>query len=187
MKYLNQLVDVIRIDHFNGFAKYWEIPAKDNTGLRGKWQNSLGELLIKTLYDNNKNINLIAEDLGEAAKDAAIIMEKYNIPGMQVLQFSFDDDSTSPGGCPPPADEAGIAETSPGVRPEDLDEFGRNASQREWAKHYAPVIEVDEDGDVVPDGEWSSSAHDDGDIGNLGDFDCDLEDDDAAKAAREWL
>ena len=94
MKYLNQLVDVIRIDHFNGFAKYWEIPAKDNTGLRGKWQNSLGELLLKTLYDDNKNINLIAEDLGEAAKDAAIIMDKYNIPGMQVLQFSFDDDST---------------------------------------------------------------------------------------------
>ena len=93
MRYLNQLVDVIRIDHFNGFAKYWEIPAEDTTGLRGKWKSSLGELLLKALYDNIKNINLIAEDLGEAAKDAAAIMEKYNIPGMQVLQFLLEDES----------------------------------------------------------------------------------------------
>ncbi len=93
IKYLNQLVDIIRIDHFNGFAKYWEIPADDENGLRGQWQVAPGESLLKTLYESIENIVLIAEDLGEAAKDAAIIRGKYNIPGMQILQFSFDDDS----------------------------------------------------------------------------------------------
>ena len=92
MKYLMNYVDIIRVDHFNGFAKYWEIPAEDANGLQGQWKEALGESLLQVLYDSIKNIRLIAEDLGEAAKDAGIIRRKYNIPGMQVLQFSFDED-----------------------------------------------------------------------------------------------
>ena len=93
IKYLMNYVDIIRIDHFNGFAKYWEIPAEDENGLRGQWKIAPGESLLKTLYESIENIVLIAEDLGEAAIDAAIIRKKYQIPGMQVLQFSFDEDN----------------------------------------------------------------------------------------------
>ena len=56
--------------------------------------------------------------------------------------FPSIDGLTSPGGCPPPADEAGIAET--GLRQaqlerERLDSFGRDVNQREWTRLYIPV------------------------------------------------
>ena len=74
--------------------------------------------------------------------------------------FPSIDGSTSPGGCPPPADEAGIAET--GVRQaqfkrQRLDSFGRDVNQREWTRLYIPVDEYDSDGDLMPDGEFSES------------------------------
>ena len=78
--------------------------------------------------------------------------------------FPSIDGLTSPGGCPPPADEAGIAET--GLRQaqlerERLDSFGRDANQREWTRHYQPVDEYDSDGDLMPDGVFSESSEED--------------------------
>ena len=37
-----------------------------------------------------EKVNLIAEDLGEASKDALVIREKYNIPGMSILQYMLN-------------------------------------------------------------------------------------------------
>ena len=89
--HLMKFVDIIRIDHFNGFAKYWEVPAKAQDASGGKWVESRGEELLETIYKTDSQIALIAEDLGEAAADAAVIREKFDIPGMNVLQFSFAD------------------------------------------------------------------------------------------------
>ena len=85
MKY----VDIIRIDHFNGLAKYWEIPIKDVDATQGQWVEAKGSELLENVFKNNGNVNLIAEDLGEAAADAAILRNKHDIPGMSILQFSF--------------------------------------------------------------------------------------------------
>ena len=90
---LLELVDIIRIDHFNGFAKYWEVPALDKDGLRGKWVNGKGDELLHTAFKNQENLSFIAEDLGEAAPDALILCKKYKIPGMHILQFSFHDEN----------------------------------------------------------------------------------------------
>ncbi len=48
--FLFKKVDIIRIDHFNGFAKYWEIPADDENGLNGKWLKAPGEQLLKIIF-----------------------------------------------------------------------------------------------------------------------------------------
>ena len=32
-----ELVDMVRIDHFRGFAGYWEIPASEPTAVDGRW------------------------------------------------------------------------------------------------------------------------------------------------------
>lgn len=87
MKY----VDIIRIDHFNGLAKYWEIPIEDVDATQGQWVEAKGSELLENVFKNNENVNLIAEDLGEAAADAAILRNKHDIPGMGILQFSFYD------------------------------------------------------------------------------------------------
>ena len=87
IKYLRQNVDFVRIDHFNGFAKYWEVPIFDKDASRGKWVIAKGMELLQKLYMSMEEVNLIAEDLGEASKDALAIREKYNIPGMSILQY----------------------------------------------------------------------------------------------------
>ena len=79
--------------------------------------------------------------------------------------ISAIDGSTSPGGCPPPADEAGIAETGlKQAAPElqRIDKFGLDASQRERTRKYVPVDEYDSDGDLMPDGTFSSSSSESG-------------------------
>ncbi len=93
IKNLMEFVDIIRIDHFNGFAKYWEVSAKDSDGLNGKWREGKGEQLLKVAYKKLEGLNLIAEDLGEAWRDAAVLRKKYGIPGMHLLQFSFYEDN----------------------------------------------------------------------------------------------
>ena len=89
INYIIKYVDIIRIDHFNGFAKYWEVPANDLNAIHGKWVKAKGTELLDNLFRTEKKIYLIAEDLGEASADAAVIRKKYNIPGMSVLQFAF--------------------------------------------------------------------------------------------------
>tara|TARA_B100001758_G_scaffold39392_1_gene30550 strand:+ start:9241 stop:10743 length:1503 start_codon:yes stop_codon:yes gene_type:complete len=86
-----QYVDMIRIDHFNGFAKYWEVPIQDLDATEGRWMKAKGIELLKEVFKKNDEVNLIAEDLGEASSDAAVLRNKYNIPGMSVLQFLFYD------------------------------------------------------------------------------------------------
>mgnify|MGYP002870387209 CR=1 FL=1 len=87
--FLYNRVDIIRIDHFNGFAKYWEIPASDNHGLNGKWKEGPGKLFFEKVFDKIKSKIILAEDLGEAYNDAKKIRDVFNIPGMRILQFSF--------------------------------------------------------------------------------------------------
>jgi 4-alpha-glucanotransferase len=89
INHMMKYVDIIRIDHFNGLAKYWEIPIKDVDATQGQWVEAKGSELLENVFKNNGNVNLIAEDLGEAAADAAILRNKHDIPGMSILQFSF--------------------------------------------------------------------------------------------------
>ena len=89
INHMMKYVDIIRIDHFNGLAKYWEIPIEDVDATQGQWVEAKGSELLENVFKNNGNVNLIAEDLGEAAADAAILRNKHDIPGMSILQFSF--------------------------------------------------------------------------------------------------
>ena len=91
LKYLSEFVDIIRIDHFNGFAKYWEVPAGDTNGIGGKWIEGPGAPFLELVNTALGNRPIFAEDLGEAQKDAAPIMEKFNIPGMSIIQMIFKD------------------------------------------------------------------------------------------------
>ena len=90
IKYLRRNVDFVRIDHFNGFAKYWEVPIVDKDASRGRWVLAKGMELLQKLYMSMEEVNLIAEDLGEASKDALVIREKYDIPGMSILQYMLN-------------------------------------------------------------------------------------------------
>jgi len=87
--HLFQRVDIVRIDHFNGFAKFWEVPAEDDNGARGYWVKGPGETLFNAITNQIGTKPILAEDLGEASKDAAVLRGKFGIPGIKILQMSF--------------------------------------------------------------------------------------------------
>ena len=90
-------VDVVRLDHFRGFAGYWEIPAGSPTAETGRWVPGPGEDFLKVLKaalgDASTGLStglpIIAEDLGEITPDVIELRDQFNLPGMKILQFAF--------------------------------------------------------------------------------------------------
>ena len=82
-------VDIIRLDHFRGFAGYWEVKASRPTAEKGKWTPGPGNTFFDYLQKELKNLPIIAEDLGEITPDVIALRDRYNFPGMKILQFGF--------------------------------------------------------------------------------------------------
>jgi 4-alpha-glucanotransferase len=86
------LVDTIRLDHFRGFEKYWEIPATDTTAVNGRWVAGPGVKLFEAVQKALGRLPIIAEDLGMITPEVHILRGKLGFPGMRVLQFAFGQD-----------------------------------------------------------------------------------------------
>ncbi len=86
------MVDIVRIDHFRGFAAYWEIPAKEKTAVHGRWVDGPKEQLFSTVLLKLGKLPIIAEDLGLMTDDVVALRDRFNFPGMKVLQFAFAGD-----------------------------------------------------------------------------------------------
>lgn len=86
-----ELFDIVRIDHFIAFNKYWAIPQGSTTAKKGKWVKGYGNAILKELTTKVK-VDIIAEDLGVVTKDVIELREKFGIPGLKVMQFAFDGD-----------------------------------------------------------------------------------------------
>jgi 4-alpha-glucanotransferase len=90
-------VDIVRLDHFRGFAGYWEIQAGNTTAENGRWAPGPGEdflsvissALGETSAKFNTGLPIIAEDLGEITPDVIELRDQFNLPGMKILQFAF--------------------------------------------------------------------------------------------------
>ena len=82
-------VDIIRIDHFRGFDEYWAVPGNAKTAEHGKWIKAPGEKLFSSLLKHLGTLPVIAEDLGLITKSVVHLRDKFNFPGMKILQFAF--------------------------------------------------------------------------------------------------
>ncbi|MDQ3283784.1 MAG: 4-alpha-glucanotransferase [Acidobacteriota bacterium] len=90
-----RFADLIRLDHFRGFAAYWEIPAEEPTAVHGRWMPGPGAALFDALRDALGDLPLVAEDLGFITEDVHELRKSVGLPGMKILQFAFaQDDST---------------------------------------------------------------------------------------------
>ncbi len=85
------LFDVVRIDHFRAFAAYWEVQGGEDTAIHGKWVATPGVDFFKHVKAEFPEMPFIAEDLGVLDQPVFDLLEKFNFPGMKVLQFSFGD------------------------------------------------------------------------------------------------
>lgn len=90
------LVDMVRIDHFRGFAAYWEIPASEPTAVKGRWVAGPGQALFDALRTALGALPLVAEDLGVITPDVDALRSANGLPGMKVLQFAFAGDADDP-------------------------------------------------------------------------------------------
>lgn len=86
------LVDLVRLDHFRGFEAFWAIPADEETAVGGRWVEGPGPGLFEAFERAlGRPLPLVAEDLGVITPGVRALMERFELPGMAVLQFAFGD------------------------------------------------------------------------------------------------
>jgi 4-alpha-glucanotransferase len=91
-------VDVVRLDHFRGFAGYYEIPYGASTAEKGQWMTGPGKDFFETVSQQlssseNGTLPIIAEDLGVITPDVIELRDAFHLPGMKILQFGFTSPS----------------------------------------------------------------------------------------------
>lgn len=85
-----ELFDIVRVDHFRGFEAAWQVPARARTARRGVWVTGPGERFFDALQAALGTLAIIAEDLGVITPPVEALRDRYNFPGMKILQFAFD-------------------------------------------------------------------------------------------------
>ncbi|MBA2736136.1 MAG: 4-alpha-glucanotransferase [Pyrinomonadaceae bacterium] len=85
-------VDIVRVDHFRGFAAAWEVPGGDTTAVNGEWVNVPGKELFNALENAIGDLPFWAEDLGVITPDVEELRDSFGFPGMRILQFAFGGD-----------------------------------------------------------------------------------------------
>jgi len=88
--------DAFRIDHFRGFAAYWEIPASCPTADGGRWRRGPGRAVFDAVAKELGPLPIVAEDLGFITEDVHALRHALGYPGMKVLQFAFDEGAEQP-------------------------------------------------------------------------------------------
>lgn len=91
-KAMQKQIDIMRLDHFRGFEAYWAVSAGENTAINGEWQKAPGEKFFEAVLGELGEIPIIAEDLGIITKEVENLRDKFEFPGMKILQFAFDSD-----------------------------------------------------------------------------------------------
>ena len=76
-----EFYDVLRIDHFNGFAEYYAVPYGDKTAEKGKVCKGPGMDFFKNLKNALGDVPIIAEDLGTLTPVTEKLLEDAGYPG----------------------------------------------------------------------------------------------------------
>ncbi|MBV9482894.1 MAG: 4-alpha-glucanotransferase [Acidobacteria bacterium] len=91
LRWALETCDYIRIDHFRGFEKFWEIPAGEPTAVHGRWVDGPKDEIFHKFREALGGLPFFAEDLGFITPEVHALRDRLNIPGMAVMQFGFGD------------------------------------------------------------------------------------------------
>jgi 4-alpha-glucanotransferase len=89
-------VDAIRLDHFRAFAAAWHVPAGAATARTGQWVPGPGAGFFRAVRRSLGSLPFLAEDLGLITPEVDALRDRFQLPGMRVLQFAFDGDADNP-------------------------------------------------------------------------------------------
>ncbi len=81
--------DIFRIDHFRGFAGYWEIASASPGAKDGRWVAGPGKALFDAIAQSLGKLPIVAEDLGLITPDVIELRDACGFPGMKIAQFAF--------------------------------------------------------------------------------------------------
>ena len=96
MKGMASMYDMIRIDHFIGFANYYSVKHGMPNARKGRWIKGPGKKLFIQLNRELPDIRIVAEDLGCVNNRVKKLLDWCGYPGMKVLTFGFDSDASNP-------------------------------------------------------------------------------------------
>ena len=85
-----QMYDVMRIDHFRGFDRYYAIPADAEDATVGEWEQGPGKEFFDEIEKRLGHTEIIAEDLGVIDDGVISLRDGCGLPGMNILLFAFD-------------------------------------------------------------------------------------------------
>ncbi len=88
------LFDILRIDHFRGFASYYSIPYGSPNAKSGEWKSAPGAKLFEAIKNKYTNAKIIAEDLGTITDDVRELLDITGFPGMKMPHFAFDEEDS---------------------------------------------------------------------------------------------
>lgn len=89
-------VDIIRIDHFRGFEAFWSVAQGEETAINGEWVLAPGDTFFEVIKQKLGKLPVLAEDLGVITPEVEALRDKFEFPGMKVLQFAFGSDPENP-------------------------------------------------------------------------------------------
>lgn len=81
------MADMVRLDHFRGFESYWSVPASAATARDGEWRAGPADQIFSALKAALGDLPIVAEDLGIITPEVTALRERWQLPGMSVLQF----------------------------------------------------------------------------------------------------
>ena len=96
LKAMNDRFDLVRIDHFIGFANYYSIPAGAPNARTGKWVKNNGILFFDRVKKKVPGMNIIAEDLGLINDRVRRTIDHCGYPGMKLVMFGLDGNPDNP-------------------------------------------------------------------------------------------
>lgn len=96
LRYMLEYVDLARIDHFRGLESFWAVPIESETAKSGKWRKAPGYDLFEAFIKDLGELPIIAEDLGSLTEEVHTFRNAFNLAGMAILQFAFQNDNKNP-------------------------------------------------------------------------------------------
>jgi 4-alpha-glucanotransferase len=89
-------VDMVRLDHFRGFAAAWHVPRGAPTARTGEWAPGPGADFFIAVQKELGALPFLVEDLGEITPDVCALRDQFQMPGTKVLQFAFEGGPDNP-------------------------------------------------------------------------------------------
>lgn len=89
IKFASKLFSFVRVDHFRAFDTYYSIPSYCATAEIGEWKYAYGDEIFSMLKEMDLKSEIVAEDLGDLFPSVLELRDKYNLKGMNIIEFNI--------------------------------------------------------------------------------------------------